>query len=122
MATITCGKCRQTHTSVAVVKACFAGAEIAPCTWLVERLVGGYYVEYDGQDDWVEAYTSVEDCGAEAIYTDRGFECAAGHSHVSMYARQAEGWDYAEDEIEAGRMARAGVEPRDMATGAPFWY
>ena len=122
MATITCGKCRQTHTSVAVVKACFAGAEIAPCAWLVERVVGGYYVEYDGQDDWIEAYTSVEDCGAEAIYTDRGFECAAGHAHVTAEVRWQEGWDYAEDAEEAKRLSRAGTEPRDFATGGAFRY
>ena len=121
MAAITCGKCKATHASVAAVKACFAGATIAPCNWLVERT--HWYQDPETGDWWGgEDGPSIEDCGAEAIYTDRGFECAAGHSHVTAEIRWAEGWDYAEDAGEAARLTKYGTEPRDLVTGGAFRY
>lgn len=119
MATIICGSCKTRHSSAAAVKACYAGATIAPCTWLVERTLT--FVDPETGEWWGgEDGPSIVDCGAEAIYDDRGFECAAGHSHVTAEIRFAEGWDYAEDAEEAKRMAKYGTEPRDFATGGAF--
>lgn len=118
MPSITCGKCKELHRSAAAVRACYAGATIAPCDWLVERFTPGEYVGDEG--DWLEGVTLVEDCGAEAIYDDRGFTCDAGHSHVRAEIRNAEGWEYAEDADEASRLTKAGVEPRDLVTGGMF--
>ena len=118
MAAITCGSCKVTHASVIAVKACFAGAAIAPCNWLVERFYPGEYVGDEG--DWMEEQTLTEDCGAEAIYSDRGFTCDVGHSHVNIQYRRNEGWDYAEDAMEAKRLTAAGTEPRDFVTGGAF--
>lgn len=108
-----CGKCKDGHGSVAAVKACYAGATVSACTWLVER----WFHSGDPDDG---GYQAVVDCGAEAIFTDRGFECAAGHSHVVAEVRSAEGWDYAEDHGEAEILAKWGTEPRDLATGGAF--
>jgi len=116
MPNITCGKCKELHHSAAAVRACYAGATIAPCNWLVERFTPGEYVG----DDWLEEVTREEDCGAEAIYDDRGFTCDAGHSHVRAEIRNAEGWEYAEDADEALLLAKAGVDPRDLVTGGVF--
>jgi hypothetical protein len=99
---ITCAHCRTTHHSVEAVRACFAGATITSCTWLVQR---GY--DEDGGE-------IILDCGAEAIVTDCGFECDAGHSHATAEVRDAEGWDYAEDRDEALALTKAGVFPVQM--------
>lgn len=100
-----------THASVAAVAACHAGAEVGPCGWLVERI----HVNYDPEGGGGEGWTVTEDCGAEAIFDARGYRCAAGHEHVTMEARNAEGWDYAEEYGEARDLAMAGVEPRTMS-------
>lgn len=73
----------------------------APCGWLVERL---FVYEEVGETD-----LRVVECGAPARFTDRGFECDAGHSHVNAEYRSREGWDYAEDEHEARLLRRVGV-------------
>lgn len=100
MSTIACGHCHEHHASVAAVRACSQEATIAPCHWLVEVSTE------DGR--------AVVECGAEAIFTERGYTCAAGHQHVNAQARHAEGWDYAESWGEAMDLARAGVEPLTM--------
>lgn len=100
MATITCGHCRETHRSVAAVRACSQGVPVFPCGWLV------MIATEDGP--------AAVECGADAEATDRGWTCAAGHEHVTAEARHREGWDYAEDAGEAMNMVRAGVEPRTM--------
>lgn len=115
MPNITCGKCKATHHSSAAVKACYAG-NLYACDWLVERVDGWDDEEY-GQYDFEEV---IVPCGAEAIVDSRGFTCTAGHSHVYAEIRRAEGWEYAEDADEASRMARAGVEPRDLVSGGAF--
>lgn len=102
---ITCGHCKQTHRSVEAVKACHAGALIGTCTWLVERTV------CHPEDGLMQV---TEDCGAEMICTERGSECAVGHSHVTAEARQREGWDYAEDRDEAIQLAKQGITPFEM--------
>lgn len=102
--TITCGHCHQTHASVRAVRLCSQGAVVVPCGWMVER---SYYDEDGG-------YDSVAECGADAVVTDRGWSCAAGHAHVTAEARHAEGWDYAEEAGEALAMVGAGVQPFTM--------
>lgn len=84
------------HASVDSVRACFAGMAFL-CSWLVRR---GW--NEDGEE-------IIEDCGALAFETARGWHCEAGHAHVAAEVRHAEGWEYAHDEIEAERMERAGV-------------
>ena len=112
MASIRCGKCANTHTSSDAVRACYEG-RLFTCHWLIEA--PGHYVVVDeetGEADWIEG--GVVDCNAEAIATERGWTCAAGHEHVTMQARHAEGWDYAHDAEEAKRLAVAGVDAVDM--------
>lgn len=97
---IRCGHCQGRHDSVDAVRACAAGSEIWPCTWLVR--VG---LDEDGGH-------IIRECGAESweMPAGRGYECAAGHSHVSMEARWAEGWDYASDAEEATVMRKNGID------------
>ena len=106
MASILCGKCRNTHRLVESVRNCYQGKTILPCDWLIERQT--------------EDGPAIVECGADAIWDDRGFECAAGHSHVTAEHRRAEGWDYAEDEVEAQRMAARGTIPVQM-DGRAAW-
>jgi hypothetical protein len=91
------------------------------CMWSVS-----YYPEPTTDPETGEVYyyddpfPLVRDCGAEVVSTRRGWECAAGHSHVWAEVREAEGWEYAEDDDEAARMIKAGVEPRDIVTGGAY--
>lgn len=73
------------------------------CNWLVDRtrLIG------DEEYGW-EFDTRVEDCGAEAVFHDEGWECTAGHEHTVMEVREAQGWDYAGDEYDAAVIERGG--------------
>lgn len=109
MASIACGHCQQPHTSVAAVKACSTN-DLFACHWAVERYEGWVDEETGEAESWLVTV----DCGAEAISTERGWTCAAGHQHVSMQARADEGWDYAEEYGEAMTMAMAGIEPLTM--------
>lgn len=109
-----CGNCKESHQSVKAIKACYRG-DLHKCDWLVNR-VGGWVSE-EGE---YESYDEVAFCGAEAVVDARGFKCAAGHSHVYSDIRFAEGWEYAEDGEEAARLAKAGVQPRDLVSGRPF--
>jgi len=106
MASILCGNCRETHRLVESVWYCYQGKTISRCDWLVER---------QSEDGPV-----IVECGADAIWDDWGFECAAGHSHVTAEQRRAEGWDYAEDDMEAKRMAAHGIVPMQM-DGRAAW-
>lgn len=103
---IRCGNCQEPHRSVEAIKACHGGATILACGWLVATF------RSFGED---EVWPDTVECGAEAILTERGYSCAAGHEHVTMEARHAEGWDYAEDYDEAKALAFAGVEPLTMS-------
>jgi hypothetical protein len=112
---IKCGKCSTSatavhHTSVAAVKACHEG-NLFDCHWAVERWIGWT----DEETGYSEGDTQIVDCAAEAIATERGWTCAAGHEHVTMQARHDEGWDHAEEYGEAMAMALAGIEPRTMS-------
>lgn len=96
-----CGSCKAPAESVATVRACYAG-EREPCGWVVPQ---GY-----NEDGPVFG-----PCGAHVEFSARGWECEAGHEYVSMEARHAEGWEYAEEYGEARAMAMAGVEPVTMS-------
>lgn len=103
-----CGNCKNKHRDAADGRACYAGKTVpvvGPCTWLVARP----YLDFD----YIEQTTETE-CGAEAVYTERGFTCAAGHSHVNAEFRVQEGWDYAHDEEEAYVLAYYGTVPMRM--------
>lgn len=115
MASIKCGKCDQTHGSVFAVRACHDGAEVFACGWLTEaRDRFGPIRDEDGRQ-------IIDECGADAIGTQTGWSCAAGHSYVDMETRHAQGWDYAEDAEEAASMLRnSTTEPRDLVTGGAF--
>lgn len=99
---ITCGKCRGTHHAVATVRSCYDGAEIRPCDDLVQIL---------GEDG-----PMIIECGEEATWTDRGFTCSGGHSHVLCDVRRAEGWEYAEDAYDAAVIGKGG---RDFVPMGP---
>lgn len=107
---IRCGRCKARHSSVTAVRACYQG-DLFACHWLVEA-VEGWVDEETGQ---AESWVVTRDCGAEAVATERGWTCAAGHEHVNAQARHNEGWDYAEEYGEATAMVFAGVEPRTMS-------
>lgn len=78
-----------------------ANAEVQ-CHWMVQ--VG------TNEDGVVFA-----ECGTAVTVTDRGWTCRAGHSHVTIEARYAEGWDYAEDAGDAMNITRAGRQPFTMS-------
>lgn len=97
----------QTFETVAIARRVVVdGWERGTCTWMVED----HFRDQDGMPD-----SQIVDCGAEAAFGPDGFACAAGHAHVSAEARSRQGWDYAHDATEAGLLAKAGVEARDMA-------
>ena len=98
---MTCPNCQAPSESAASVRACYAGQREA-CGWEMAK-------------GWNEDGRVYGPCGAHVTFTERGWTCEAGHEHVSMQARHAEGWDFAEEYGEAMAMARAGVEPRTMS-------
>jgi hypothetical protein len=44
--------------------------------------------------------------------------CEAGHEHVCAEVRNAEGWDYAHDEVEAALVRRDGTDAVAMDDGS----
>jgi hypothetical protein len=147
MHSITCGKCHETHYTVAQVKACHDGDLRKG-----EQYIHGQYVGYVGCGDpdepdaadydgprtvfYVgdqhpcEAHVMIhtEDgpasapCGAPRVLIRPGEDrCHAGHGYVDMETRAREGWEYAECAEEAKALAKAGVDPRD-ATGSPWVF
>ena len=99
-----CGKCKLPHSYVAQVRHCYGLPDLTvwPCSWLME-----------GRDeDGVTYY----DCGARTRFRadGTGYDCDLGHEHTYAEAREAQGWDYAEDAEEAKRLARVGVAAREM--------
>lgn len=78
------------------------------CQWAVERAT--WVHDEDGPELWER----VEDCGAETIYHDEGWQCVAGHEHTTMEARERGGWDYAGDAHDAAVIMRGGREARPM--------
>lgn len=111
MATIKCGHCTSTHPSAAVVKACSQGL-LFTCHWAVERPFR--WVEDPETGELFDVEGGTFDCGADAIGSERGWTCTAGHEHVNTQTRHDEGWDYAEEYGEALNMALAGIEPLTM--------
>lgn len=94
-----CGKCKGKHNRREEGRACYEG-RLFDCVW--------YVLAYN-EDGPCE-----RPCGAPAIATERGFTCAAGHSHVDAEVRAQEGWDYAHDPQEARQLMKAGTFPMTM--------
>lgn len=90
------------HGTIEEVRACFRG-ETWACTWLLGR------TEYTEDGPMLRTW----ECGAASWHLagDRGYTCEAGHEHVYAEVRADEGWEYAEDEDEARRLASVGVMP-----------
>jgi hypothetical protein len=81
--------------------------EAGTCSWMVEQ------TRWVGDDEYgYEPVVKIVDCGAPAVFGSDRWACAAGHEHVSMEAREAEGWDYAEDAYAAACIMRGGREAR----------
>lgn len=97
----TCGNCQGQHHYAATARACYAGRAFT-CDWLVELWLP--------TDDGPARV--IEECGATAVTDERGFHCEAGHDHVDLHVRLAEGWDYASDAGEAALRASYGHESR----------
>jgi hypothetical protein len=64
-----------------------------------DELVAGH------DEDGPTAY----ECGAPLRRTETGYSCGRGHAYTYAAYREAEGWDYASDPVEAELLARAGV-------------
>ncbi|MFD7616122.1 hypothetical protein [Streptomyces sp. NPDC059802] len=62
-------------------------------------LIAGY------DEDGPTAY----ECGAVVRRTETGHRCERGHAYTYAAYREAEGWDYASDPVEAELLSRAGV-------------
>lgn len=108
-----CGKCKNKHRHAADGRACYAGQPVpvvGPCNWLVERR----YYDFDDLPQ-----TEVVECGAEAVYTAEGFECANGHSHVNAEVLARRGEAYAGDAEEAYVLAYMGTIPLRMDGSGP---
>jgi hypothetical protein len=89
------------------------------CQWVVEFVPEpSVDLETGEVSFWDDPELPRRDCGAECIGYDEGWACAAGHGHVFAEVREAQGWEYAEDEEEERRLARAGVRP--VPVGAAF--
>lgn len=49
------------------------------------------------------------ECGAPLHHTPTGYHCGKGHAYTYAAARHDQGWDYADDPVEAQLLAQAGV-------------
>ena len=76
------------------------------CHWLVR-----HGLNEDGEE-------VIRDCAADVTITDTGWSCDAGHEHVDMETRHAEGWDYANDPEEAALLRKYGTDAVDMRGGS----
>jgi hypothetical protein len=117
--TVKCGSCKSRHFTRDEVLHCYVAAgkieNLFICGWQYE----GAIATGDPDEPY---YRGVVEC--DAIATIRadgsGFDCTAGHEHTNAQARWEQGWDYAEDAMEAAYLAKYGTEPRTMAHGAPW--
>lgn len=117
--TIKCGSCRSRHLTKDEVLRCYIEAgkieNLFICGWQYEGLIA------TGDPD-EPCYRGVVEC--DAIATIRadgsGFDCADGHEHTNAQWMAEHGMAYAEDDMEAAYLAKAGVEPRELATCAPW--
>lgn len=101
----------QTFETVWAARKVFEGFELAPvpCSWAVEYIPAPIENPETGEVEFYDdPWPLVRDCGAEVVFYERGWACAAGHSHVYAEVRDREGWDYAEDEGDVRTLAAAG--------------
>jgi hypothetical protein len=105
--------CHGSHATATAVFRCYVAAGridgLWTCGWQHEGLIA------TGDPD-EPYYQGIVECDAPArMYPDgTGYACTDGHSHTFAEARAAQGWEYAEDDDEARRLAGLGVEPRTM--------
>src|SRR5947208_16757014 len=59
-------------------------------------------------------------CGAPVHHTDTGYSCEAGHAYTYAEVRHAQGWDYADDAVEAEHLRHAGVIGVRPGDGRPW--
>jgi hypothetical protein len=111
--TIRCGSCRSRHLTTADVLACYVAKGLITDMWSCGWQYEGAIATGDPDEPW---YLGIIECDAPAqLRADgTGYDCLAGHEHTYAEARQAQGWEYCEDDDEAGRLAKLGVEPRTM--------
>lgn len=100
-------KVAEYHRTVEGVRRCFAGTA-APCDWHVMVPT----------EDGPQAMACYQISGAVAWETDRGWECESGHEHVRAEVRDAEGWDYAEDDGDVKALAYGFKMPVGMDGGS----
>jgi hypothetical protein len=116
---IRCGSCKGRHATVSLVQRCYVAAGkiegVWPCSWLMEAPIA------TGDPD-EPYYPGIVECGAPTrMRADgTGYDCANGHEHTYAEARQAQGWDYAEDAMEAAYLAKYGTEPRTLVYASPW--
>jgi hypothetical protein len=117
--TIKCGSCRSRHLTKDEIFRCYVAAGkvegVWPCGWQYEGLIA------TGDPD-EPYYRGVVECDAPARERadGSGHDCSDGHEHTYAQARSEQGWDYAEDDLEAAYLAKYGTEPRDLVTGGPW--
>lgn len=100
MASMTCGKCKETHLTVEAVRRCYDGTA-HPCGWLSEaRDAYGILRDEDGG-------VIILECKAAAWDNGRATVCEDGHEYVPAEVRFREGWDYYDEEEAAAHHAFA---------------
>jgi hypothetical protein len=111
--TIKCGSCRSRHLTKEQVLSCYVEAGKIEGMWLCGWQYKGLIATGDPDEPY---YEGILECDAPArMRADgTGYDCLRGHEHTTAEARQAQGWEYCEDDDEAKQLARAGVEPRTM--------
>jgi hypothetical protein len=109
---------KHTHPSAELVRACYeakrdvqAGIAVWPCSWLAQE---GF------TEDGVPV---IVECGLPTRFTDDkgSYACIGGHDHVPAEVRFEQGWDYAEDDDEARRLAQAGTRPVQVNGDSWIW-
>jgi hypothetical protein len=106
------GQCPGWHETAEAVRRCYVAAGRIDGLWTCGWQFEGAIATGDPDEPY---YRGILECDAPARERadGSGYDCEAGHEHTYAEARQAQGWDYA-DEDEAAGLAKAGVEPRTM--------
>src|SRR5271166_156790 len=112
--TIKCGVSRDhRHVTPGEVYRCYVKAGriigVWPCGWQYEGLIA----TGDPEEPY---YRGIVECGAPTREraNGSGYDCKAGHEHTYAQWMAEHGMAYAEDDLEAAYLAKAGVEPREL--------
>lgn len=116
---IRCGACKSRHATKEDVLSCYVGKglikDMWPCGWQYE----GDIATGDPDEPYYRGIVSC-DAPARERADGSGYDCLAGHEHTYAQWMAEHGMAYAEDDLEAAYLAKAGVEPRELATCAPW--